>query len=117
MKTRLNHVRVNVSDIGKALNWYEEILGFENDGGWPHDIPTYYDFKSEEGAKFAIMEVKGERSHGRLNFDVANVDELWEALKDKVDVVEPLFDTPWGTRKFTIKDLDGNELGFGGYNR
>ena len=50
MKTRLTHVRINVSDINRALKWYEE----------------------------------------------------------------PLFDTPWRTRKFTIKDLDGNELGFGG---
>jgi len=39
------------------------------------------------------------------------VDKLWDKLKDKVTVVEPLFDTPWGTRKFTIADPDGNELG------
>lgn len=113
MKTCLNHVRVNVSDINKSLKWYEEVLGFENDGGWPLDNPTYYDFVSEGGAKFAIMEVKEEKSHGRLNFHVDNVDELWERLKDKVQVVEPLFNTPWGTRKFTIADWDGNELGFG----
>lgn len=113
MKTRLNHVRINVSDINKALKWYEEILGFENDGGWPLENPTYYDFVSEYGAKFAIMEVKSGQSHGRLNFQVDNVDELWEKLKDKVEIIEPIFDTPWGTRKFTIKDLDGNELGFG----
>lgn len=114
MRTRLNHVRVNVSDITRALKWYEEILGFENDGGWPVENPTYYDFKSDEGAKFAIMEVKDKKSHGRLNFEVDNVDELWGTLKDRVEIVESLFDTPWGTRKFTIRDLDGNELGFGG---
>lgn len=113
MKTRLNHVRINVSDINIALKWYEEILGLENDGGWPLENPKYYDFVSAEGAKFAIMEVKDEKSHGRLNFQVDNVDELWEKVKDKVEIVEPLFDTPWGTRKFTIMDLDGNELGFG----
>lgn len=42
-----------------------------------------------------------------------NIDELWENIKDKVDIVEALYNTPWGTRKFTIMDLDGNELGFG----
>lgn len=113
MKTNLSHVRVNVSDIKKALKWYEEILGFKNDGCWPIDNPTYYDFISEGGAKFSIMAVKGKESYGRLNFRVDDVDKLWEMLKDKVEVVEPLFDTPWGTRKFTIMDLDGNELGFG----
>ncbi len=113
MKTRLNHIRVNVSDINKSLKWYEETLSFEYDSGWPPENPTYYDFKSKEGATFSIMEVKGEKSHGRLNFNVDEVEELWEKLKDKVEIIEPLFDTPWGTKKFTIRDLDGNELGFG----
>jgi uncharacterized glyoxalase superfamily protein PhnB len=40
------------------------------------------------------------------------VDALWERLKDRVEVVEELFDTPYGSRKFTIRDPDGNELGF-----
>jgi len=33
-------------------------------------------------------------------------------LKDQVRVVEALFTTEYGTRKFTIADPDGNELGF-----
>jgi len=33
-------------------------------------------------------------------------------VKDNATVVEPLFDTAYGTRKFTIADPDGNELGF-----
>ncbi len=40
------------------------------------------------------------------------MDALWNRLKDKVTVVEAIWDTPWGTRKFTVADLDGNELGF-----
>jgi len=105
------HVRINVSNIERALAWYEDVLGFEADGRWPLDKPTYMSFKSAGGAVFSIMEGKI-GSCGRMNFNVENIDELWEQLKDKVDIVEPLFNTPWGTRKFTIKDLDGNELGF-----
>jgi uncharacterized glyoxalase superfamily protein PhnB len=48
----------------------------------------------------------------RFNFTVDHPDSLWERVKDVVTVVEPLFDTPYGTRKFTIADPDGNELGF-----
>ncbi len=112
MKTKLMHVRINVSDVNASLKWYEEVLGFERQGCWPRDNPTYFDFVSDAGAGFSIMEIKGEKSHGRLNFTVSNVDKLWDKLKDKVQVLEPLFDTPYGTRKFTICDLDGNELGF-----
>jgi len=55
----------------------------------------------------------GEGARGaRFNFTVDDPDALWLAVKDKAAVVEPLFDTPYGTRKFTISDPDGNELGF-----
>lgn len=49
---------------------------------------------------------------GRFNFTVDDPDALWEQLHGKVTVIEPLFDTAYGTRKFTIADPDGNELGF-----
>ncbi len=39
------------------------------------------------------------------------MDAWWHRLREE-GVVEPLFDTPYGTRKFTIRDPDGNELGF-----
>jgi hypothetical protein len=35
-------------------------------------------------------------------------------VKDRVDVEVPLGVTPWGTLKFTIRDPDGNRLGFVG---
>ncbi|CAM3594963.1 VOC family protein [Paenibacillus lupini] len=28
MKTRLLHVRANVSDLNRAIDWYENFLGF-----------------------------------------------------------------------------------------
>ena len=56
------------------------------------------------------MEAEGRGA--RFNFTVDDPDELWLRLKDKATVVEPLFDTAYGTCKFTIADPDGNELGF-----
>ena len=86
------------------------MLGFEVESYWPLDNPNYADFKMAGGATFAVMEAGGRGA--RFNFTVDDPDELWERLKDNVTVVEPLFDTPYGTRKFTIADPDGNELGF-----
>ena len=31
---------------------------------------------------------------------------------DQLTVIEEFSSTPWGSKKFTIRDLDGNELGF-----
>ena len=49
---------------------------------------------------------------GSSNFTVGDPDVLWDQLKDRALVIEPIFDTAYGTRKFTIADPDGNELGF-----
>ena len=110
MDTRLDHVRANVADLRRAVEWYTTVLGFEVESFRPPDRPNYAHFKSAGGATFAVMEAEGRGA--RFNFTVDDPDALWIELKDKVAVVEPLFDTPYGTRKFTISDLDGNELGF-----
>ncbi len=112
MKTKLLHVRANVSDLNRAIEWYENVIGFKVNGTWPHEKPNYAHFEVGEGAIFSIMEDPNVPSHARFNFTVDNVDGLWESMKDKAEVVEEIFNTPYGTRKFTIRDLDGNELGF-----
>lgn len=111
MQTRLTHVRVNVRDLNQAIEWYCQTLGFELRNTWPPDVPNYADFVVGQGATFAIAVAEPIPTGSRLNFEVEDVDGLWEQLKDKVEIVEPLFDTAWGTRKFTIRDVDGNELG------
>lgn len=89
MHTRLTHVRANV-----------------------RDLDNYAHFVAAEGATFAVMVAEPVPSAARFNFSVADVDGLWERLKDRVTVIEPLHDTPYGMRKFTIADPDGNQLGF-----
>ena len=42
-----------------------------------------------------------------------NVDELWEELKDKAEICEPLGDRDWGMRQFSIFDNNGYLLIFG----
>ena len=113
MKTNLTHIKIGVSDIEKSLKWYTEVLGFEIDSCYPEENPIYYDFKGI-GACFAIGLAENGIIYngGRINFEIEDVDWLWEQLKNKVTVIEPIYDTPWGTRKFTIADPDGNELGF-----
>ncbi len=112
MKTRLKHVRANVLDLRKAIEWYRNTLGFKVAATWPLEKPNYAHFEHEDGAMFAIMENENFPSHGRFNFYVDNVDEIWNQIKDKVEVIEELFSTAYGSRKFTILDLDGNELSF-----
>jgi len=108
---RLLHVRVNVSDFARAVAWYEETLGFKAEGLWPPDDPAYAHFETG-GAQFAISVMEPVPAQGRYNFSVADVEGWWSRLRHRATVVEPLQDTAYGTRKFTIADPDGNELGF-----
>ena len=108
---RLEHVRVNVSDFNRAVAWYESILELRAESYWPPEAPKYAHFQVGV-AQFALAELEPVPAAGRFNFSVRDVDAWWAKLRGRAEVVEPLFDTPYGTRKFTIKDPDGNELGF-----
>lgn len=112
MKTRLMHVRANVSHLQTSIEWYTNILGFELDSTYPPEKPTYADFILHSGACFSIMEDHLNSSSARFNFEVEDVTLFWNQLKDTVDIIEMLHTTPYHTKKFTIQDIDGNELGF-----
>ncbi|HYI66202.1 MAG TPA: VOC family protein [Candidatus Limnocylindrales bacterium] len=108
---RLTHVRVNVRDLASSVAWYERLLGVPAEGHWPPDAPTYVHF-TLGSAQFALGQYEPFPATGaRFNFEVDDVERWWERSRDG-EVVEELFDTPYGTRKFTIRDPDGNELGF-----
>jgi catechol 2,3-dioxygenase-like lactoylglutathione lyase family enzyme len=111
-RTRLGQVRANVTDLRRSLEWYTTVLGFEVDFTYPEDEPNYAQFRTESGAEFSIG--AGGACGGRFNFTVDSADEYWAQISanGEPEVVEPLFTAPWGTRKFTIRDPDGNELGF-----
>jgi predicted enzyme related to lactoylglutathione lyase len=108
---RLEHVRVNVSDFRRAVAWYEANLELPAEGHWPPEAPKYAHFQTGS-TQFAISETDPVPAAGRYNFSVRDVDAWWEKLRARTEVVEPLLDTPYGTRKFTVRDPDGNELGF-----
>ena len=109
---RLTHVRVNVRDLDAAIRWYEWLFGVRAEGHWPPDAPTYVHFTLGP-AQFALGRYEPVPATGaRFNFEVDDVDAWWARLGSGADVVEPLTDTPYRSRKFTIRDPDGNELGF-----
>ncbi|WP_171046239.1 VOC family protein [Lentibacillus cibarius] len=111
-ENKVKDVRANVRDLEKAVKWYEEVLGYTVAASWPPEQPNYVHFEHEGGAMFGLMEHENYPSPGRFNFYVDDVDTLWQKFKGKADIVEELFSTPYGSRKFTILDIDGNELGF-----
>ena len=66
---------------------------------------------SMERSLCLIMEDENYPSYGRFNFNISDVHSIWEEINDQITVIEEFSSTPWGSKKFTIRDLDGNELG------
>jgi uncharacterized glyoxalase superfamily protein PhnB len=96
----------------RSIEWYESLLGVQAEGHWPPDTPTYAHFTLGP-AQFALGQYEPAPAVGaRFNFEVDAVDEWWARVGPDAHVVEPLQDTAYGSRKFTISDPDGNELGF-----
>jgi catechol 2,3-dioxygenase-like lactoylglutathione lyase family enzyme len=105
----LSGITRTVASLEKSRQFYEEILGFEPDALY---APTHWQsYKCQSGVFFAIGEAPG--STDEISFVVVDIEALWARIKDKVDVVNPLEKTPWGTYRFVIKDTDGHLLSFG----
>jgi uncharacterized glyoxalase superfamily protein PhnB len=107
---KIEHIRIHVSNLQNAIVWYEATFGVTCNLLYPHENSNYASFDKID--RFGIMEHEDYPSHGRFNFKVDDVEAWWEKLKDQATVVEPYAITPWGVRKFTIADPDGNELAF-----
>ncbi len=107
-------ITISVSDMEASRRFYEEVLGFEPSFATSEPY-LWQAYRSEEEAFFAIIEVpdlKRRPDMDIVNFVVEDVGQLWDRVKDRVDVeLEPHM-TPYGMHKIIIKDPDGFRLGF-----
>lgn len=102
---------IHVPDVRKTVEWYESI-GFQT-------VNTY-DNGTPDGLSFAIMSFGDSRvmfnqggetsSKHRREVDLyiydVDVDEAFERLKDRVDIVKGPHDTFYGMREVIFRDLN-----------
>lgn len=97
-----------VADVDLSKQFYTEILGFEPDAFY---APTcWQSFNCQKDIFFAVGQAPG--STNEISFSVPDIESFWQSVKDKVEVVNPLEKTPWGTYRFVIRDPDGQWLAF-----
>lgn len=114
MKTNIVHIALHVKDLVQAIQWYEQTLGFECSAAWPSAAPTYAHFEQVDGPRFALRTDAKWAGGGRITFDVADVQALWEQVQGRPEIAEELYGARTGHKKFVIADPDGNELVFQG---
>ncbi|MBO3808384.1 MAG: VOC family protein [Candidatus Brockarchaeota archaeon] len=100
-----------VSDLRRAVKFYEEILGLEK----KYEYSSYAGFECggvEVGLIPKLEECKHVASKSpSVEFLVENVERFYEELKGKgVKFIRELHEEPWGGKQATFTDPDGNIL-------
>lgn len=107
-----------VSNLGEALVFYEDRLGFQRDF-------VYSDFYASVSRGGATIHLKcapkldEERAHRKSGehldayLAVSGIQELHDELAARgASITKPLEERPWGTRDFHVEDPDGYILCF-----
>lgn len=108
---------VHVPDVQATVAWYETI-GFtvletfgDGHGGWSFAILAAGDTRLmlDQGGRPSTAE----RREVDLYVDADHVDELFNSLRGRVQVIAELNDTDYGMREFIIRDPNGFWITFG----
>lgn len=102
---------IPVADYAASLVWYERLLG-SPPTFLPNDIEAVWELA--EHRYVYIVQQPEHAGHARHTIFVGDLDALVGQIADRgLDPAER--ETyPNGVRKVTYRDLDGNEVGFGG---
>ena len=102
MISKVYHITFPVSDIKKAVAFYENVLGLKKTGEWPN-----YATFNVGGIQFGL-EPRGKMEIFLL---VDDVDKAYQDLKAKgVKFITEPKDQHWGARAATLVDPDGNKF-------
>lgn len=102
---------VPVTDYAKALQWYEQLLGFPP-AFFPNDTEAVWELA--EHRYLYIVQESGSAGHARLTLFVADLNKVAEQIEARGLVPAKQEDHANRVRKLTYRDADGNEVGFGG---
>jgi uncharacterized glyoxalase superfamily protein PhnB len=117
--TASNHVGLApvfvVRDIGAAVAWYRDVLGFEV--AFVYGEPTYYAGVCRDDITIhmqAASVTTRQPGQSAANIFTADVDAYYAEIAGRgAKALTPPEDRPYGMRDFDILDPDGNSLCFG----
>lgn len=111
----------SVADVGETIRWYELQLGFEGIP-FPKSAPHAFGILVRDQAEIMLQRVEGyrkpelykQRSGGvwDVYIRMRGVQEFYESLKDKVELLKKLEKQVYGDWEFEVRDLNGYVLVF-----
>lgn len=117
MKVTINSIApaLPANDVLKAVEWYEQKLGFSRLFVHPVESPNFGAVK-RDGAEIHIFQMKidPKKSDWMSHLRVTGIEQLYEeySMQGVIHSNGPLQVKPWGDKEFTVVDLDGACLTF-----
>ena len=97
---RIAHITIGVSDLKKAVSFFQDVLGLQKMGEWPA-----YAIFDIAGVSFGLEP----KAKTEICLLVDDVDKAYRDLKDRgVKFVTEPKDQPWGVRDATFVGADSN---------
>lgn len=108
------HPIIGTRDIGRAIEFYTQQLGFELAFADNNDPPNYIGFRRDAVELHMQFQFEHEMGTIRLRFLVDDPDALFMEYGQRgVEcTANGIRNTPWGTREFALYDVDRNALTF-----
>jgi hypothetical protein len=111
-----------VADVGATIRWYEQELGFAGDP-FPSYEPYVFGILRRDDIEIMVQRVADYQKpdlydlrNGGGVWDaylrITGLPELYERVKDRLELKKPLRRQPYGLSEFEIKDLNGYILVF-----
>ena len=112
-------------NIAETIAFYEDILGFNSQSNFPNFVSFE---KDDTRIMFVVPQVEPEESKkpndkdvffsgpiltGSIYMFIADVDAMWEHVKNKARIKTSIADRQYLMRDFSILDNNGYELVFG----
>ncbi len=111
-----------VSDLSRSIQFYRDLLGLRIGVLFPNEKdPTYAPvFIGESKLMLCLARDSNWQLHKdglggsglQLFIQVENVDELFDRIEERVNVVESIETKPWGDREFSFSDPDNYLITF-----
>lgn len=114
---------LSVRSITESLQFYQDVLGFQEWFRWNDASGRLAAGAVVRGNARIIFDWLGNLSEEQMKHlgtgvdlyvDIgdADIDDYYEQVKDKAQVLAPIADKPWGDRVFTVADPDGYRISF-----
>lgn len=110
---------LETKNLKQTIEFYTQVLGFECRGVYPNEEEMCWaslwngDFEIAFSALNAHKNFNKPTLTGSIYLYTENVEELWQNLKERVEIVYPIEDMNYGMREFGIKDCNGYVLNIG----